>query len=91
MSGTPTRRRGPCGGDAEIKGRSAAESERSEDVRSIEGLGRLRRPPLNGPSRAPLSRRRRLNDGVDAGETEFTQLRVKEASFKRVSVSPRVQ
>ena len=37
MSGTPTRRRGPCGGDAEIKGRSAAESERSEDVRSIEG------------------------------------------------------
>ena len=51
----------PLRGDAETKGRSAAESERSEDVRSIEGLGRLRRPPLKGPSRAPLSRRRRLN------------------------------
>jgi len=33
----------PRRGDAETKGRSAAESERSEDVRSIEGLGRLRR------------------------------------------------
>jgi len=51
----------PLWGDAEIKGRSVAESERSEDVRSIEGLGRLRRPPRNGPSRATLSRRRRLN------------------------------
>ena len=36
----------PLRGDAEIKGRSAAESERSEDVRSIEGLGRLRRSPV---------------------------------------------
>jgi hypothetical protein len=36
-------------------------SKRSEDVRSIEQLGRLRRPPLKGPSRAPFSRRRRLN------------------------------
>jgi hypothetical protein len=54
----------PLRGDAEIKGRSAAESERSEEVRSIEGLGRLRRPPLKGPSRAPLSRRRRLNAGA---------------------------
>ena len=51
----------PPRGDAETKGRSAAESERSEDVRSIEGLGRLRRPPLKGPSRTPLSRRRRIN------------------------------
>jgi hypothetical protein len=33
----------PRRGDAETKGRSAAESERREDVRSIEGLGRLRR------------------------------------------------
>jgi hypothetical protein len=51
----------PRRGDAEIKGRSVAESERSEDVRYAEGLGRLRRPPLKGASRAPLRRRRRLN------------------------------
>jgi hypothetical protein len=44
----------PLRGDAETKGRSAAESERSEDVRSIEGLGRLRRPPLNGPISRPV-------------------------------------
>jgi hypothetical protein len=43
-------------------GASAATSERREDVSSIEWLGRLRRPPLNGPSRAPLSRRRRPNE-----------------------------
>jgi hypothetical protein len=44
----------PLWGDAETKGRSAAESERSEDVRSIEGLGRLRRPALNGPISRPV-------------------------------------
>jgi len=42
-------------GDAETKGRS-----------EMEGWGRLRRPPLNGASRASLSRRRRLNTGHQA-------------------------
>jgi hypothetical protein len=35
ISEPPTRRRGPRGGDAEIKGRSPAESERREEVASF--------------------------------------------------------
>jgi hypothetical protein len=41
----------PGRGEAESKGRSVAESERSEYVRSIGQLGCLRRPLRNGPSR----------------------------------------
>src|SRR5215813_4532206 len=68
MSGTP-RGVGVPVARRDEHGASAATSERSEDVRSIELLGRLRRPPLNGPSRAPLSRRRRLNKLIDHDST----------------------
>jgi hypothetical protein len=60
MSGTPRGVGAPVARRDE-HGASVATSEQREDVRSIEQLGRLRRPPLKGPSRAPFSRRRRLN------------------------------
>jgi hypothetical protein len=55
MSGTPRGVGAPVARRDE-HGASVATSEQREDVRSIEQLGRLRRPLRNGPSRAPLSR-----------------------------------
>jgi hypothetical protein len=61
MSCTPRAADEPAARRGEHGAKRSGVASGASDVSSIELLGRLRRPQLNGPSRAPLSRRRRLN------------------------------